>query len=235
MQDIFNVINSINIPQVSQGGGGSSGGGKTQTGSIGSYTPPVVSQGQQPSVPSEVKPVFKDVPENHWAHNYIKKLSDSGVVNGTSDNNFMPDANVTRAEYVKMLVEAFSVSKSSNVVFDDVSSTEWYAPYIAGAFDAGLVNGDGKKFKPNDYITRQDAAVIAYRFAKYFDYKFDIKETTFIDNNTIADYAVESIKALASSKIINGMPDGSFSPIGNATRAQAAKMICEILEIGGVR
>ena len=55
-------------------------------------------------------------------------------------------------------------------------------------------------------------------------------QITFTDENLIADYSKEAVRALASNKIINGRNDGSFDPQGYATRAEAAKMLYGVLE-----
>lgn len=230
MSQLISDINNVDITVNSQGGASSSpSGGKTQTGSIGGAAP-----SQKPSEPATPQTTYIDVPQNHWAYSYIEYLSNKGIVNG-NNSMFNPSSNVTRAEFVKMLVEAFAVSKSESTPFNDVDASAWYAPYVGGAFSTGLVMGDGQSFRPNEQITRQDAAVMIYRFAKYFNIEFSLTDNSFADGNVISDYAIESVNALAGASIINGLPDGTFAPQNSATRAEAAKMIYGIIIKGGVR
>lgn len=228
MQALLNAIDNVNISKPSYGGGSSGSGGKTQTGSIGGYV-----SAPTPALPDGPNNIYNDVSSEHWAFKYINSLSKKGIINGFDGNMFMPEANVTRAEFVKILVEAFSVAKSQNTPFTDVNSSDWFAPYIAGAYDIGLVIGDGQNFRPNEQITRQDAAVMIYRFATHYDYKFEAIDNSFTDKSAISGYATDAVNALVSASVINGMPDGSFAPESYATRAEAAKMIFEILEKGG--
>lgn len=209
---------------------GSYQGGSTKSGTVGSA--PV---SQTTIKPVTQQTVYNDVSSEHWAYNYINTLSQKNIVNGYDDNKFMPELNVTRAEFVKMLVETFNVPMQGSEPFADVNESDWFSKYLCGAYSAGLVLGDGEKFNPDNAITRQDAAVMIYRFAKYYGVSFETGNSIFVDNSAIADYAREAINALNTSNIINGMPDGTFAPVNNTTRAEAVKMIFSAMEKGGIR
>ena len=81
-----------------------------------------------------------------------------------NDTSFEPTRNVTRAEYVKMLVRALSCryqKEGTNTPFEDVDESMWYAEYINFATNHGWINGyqDGT-FRPDAPITRAEAAKI---------------------------------------------------------------------------
>ncbi len=228
LTELIGAIDSVDLTQGASGTGATTG--ATQTGTIGGSA----------AVPKPVTPVapqsiYNDVSVDYWAYNYIKALSDKGIVNGYDGNNFMPELHVTRAEFVKMLAEGFDILAGSGEPFADVSETDWFYKYVSGAYVAGLVLGDGENFKPNEYITRQDAAVMIHRFAKFYGVSFEIGTNSFADVMDISDYAVESVNALTSASVINGMPDGRFAPLNNTTRAEAVKMIFGALEKGGIK
>ncbi len=187
-----------------------------------------------PSNKTETTPkyVYTDVSDSHWAFNSILYLSQKGIVNGY-EGSFYPDKFVTRAEFVKMLCTAFSLEAATGDLFEDVSENDWFAPYVSAAKEAALVSGDGKYFNPNSQITRQDAAVMVYRFANYSGINLSGKGTDFADDTEISDYAKEAVYAMNFSGIINGMGNGIFAPRNTATRAQAAQMIFKMLEKGG--
>lgn len=182
--------------------------------------------------PQMPKYIFRDVADSHWAFNAILHLTEKKIINGY-DGSFKPENNVTRAEFVKILCAAFGIETKDTLSFEDVEKDSWYAPYIAGAFSTGLINGDGDKFNPNENISRQDAAVMVYRFAKHKEYEFMGVGSVFNDDNLISDYAKEAVYALNSNGIINGIGNGYFEPMGNATRAQAAQIIYNMLTKGG--
>jgi len=197
----------------------------TITGSVTAPLPPVVEP--QPSTPS-----FSDTSASHWAFGYIEKMADAGVLNGY-DGNFRPDDNITRAEFVKVLCTAFDIKAEGNVDFNDVSADSWYAPYVNVLAAAGIAKGDNGNFRPDDQISRQDAAVLLQRVLAYTGIGLENGELSFTDANDMSDYAKDAIASLAKAGIINGMEDGSYAPVANITRAQVAKLICVAIELGG--
>jgi len=175
-----------------------------------------------------VRKVFSDVPESHWAFDAVNYLRWNNIVNGDTNNSFNPEKNVSRAELVKMLVCAFNV-KGSTCDFADVNSGDWFYGYVAAAFTKGLINGDGSNFRPNEDITRQDAAVIIFRFAENSGKKYTGGDLTFEDADSISEYAKNAVAALSSDGTINGIDGKRFAPQERLTRAQCAKMIYGII------
>ena len=59
------------------------------------------------SFANNVEPsMFPDVPDSHWAKNYINAMKGYGIVVGDEQGNFNPEADVTNEEIIKMLVTA---------------------------------------------------------------------------------------------------------------------------------
>ena len=119
--------------------------------------------------------------------------------------------------------------------FSDCPVKHWSSPYISSAFKFGFVKGiSDSEFGLGRNITRQDMAVMLCRAAEYAGYKFErFSNISFADESIISDYALDSIKTLSEAGIINGMNDNNFAPFESATRAQAAKMIYEVIVKGG--
>lgn len=169
---------------------------------------------------------FSDI-NGHWAEESIKRLSVQGLVNGFEDGTFHPDDTVTRAQFVKMIISALGNDMEEVVeqTFSDVSTEAWYAPYVEMAYKYGIIAGDGVYFYPDNNITRQEMAVMTAR-------AFGIEsgsDITFNDGDSIADWAVESVKAISGAGIMGGYEDNTFRPEDNTTRAQAAAVIDRIL------
>ena len=175
---------------------------------------------------------FTDVAADRWSYSYIKKMYDAGAVSGTSATTFSPDANVTRAQFVTMLagLAKADVSKYPATPFRDVPESAWYAPYVNWALANGIVSGtSATTFSPDAGITRQDLAVMLYRYTQR--YSIALQQQTvapFTDEGSIADYALPAVQALHRAGAISGMPDGSFRPYSNATREQACVMLCAL-------
>ena len=129
-----------------------------------------------------------------------------------------------------MVCGAFlSGTKTYQNNFADVSAGDWFAPYVASAFDAGVVNGISQtEFGASLNITRQDMAVMIFKASKLAAGEL---KTDFADFDEISDYAKEAVKAMNSLGIINGRGNGAFCPKENATRAEAAQMIYKALKV----
>lgn len=213
------------------GTGGTSGSSSKITG-IGvvtqpSATPvPTVAPTQAP-----VKQEFTDLGSVEWAKEAINALSERSVVNGKTATEFAPNDDITRAEFAKILINAFGLVTPNSTVTalsDVTDSSAWYYEAIASAYNKGIITGysDGS-FGINDKVTREDMAVMVYRAAQYAKVNINVMkpETNFADANEISDYAVEAVNALQRAGVINGVSDTEFAPKATATRAQAAKMV----------
>ncbi len=174
---------------------------------------------------------FKDVPKTHWAYSDIHYLKSIGVIDGIDAENFAPEAEITREQFLKLIVAAFNVKmQASGKKFDDVDSSAWYAPYVAAGVENGIITGTSETtFGTGLAITRQDACTIIAR-ALGFDVEPD-GDISFTDAEEIAPYAKSSVAALSGYAIINGFEDGSFGPAKVCTRSQAAKIIATAIGI----
>lgn len=222
----YAASNRLVVSSPSGGGGGSA----VSTISVGAGT-------QTQSSVAEPIPldIFNDIDSVEWAKDAIITLAEKKVISGKGNNMFCPNDNITREEFVKMIADAFLKSESVDmpVVFIDVAKDKWSYPYIAKAFGAGLVSGyTDTWFGATDNITRQDMAVVLYRAAVISEKSFlESEEKTFADKDNIAEYALEATTKLYNSGIISGISDNEFGGTLFATRAQAAKMIYELLKM----
>lgn len=207
------------------GSGGGGGGGTSGSKSNTSYSPGKLT----PAENTETKLAFDDIKDVSWAHNAINYLYEKGIVNGRDKNKFEPMGNVTRAEFIKMTVSAyFPVLKADGEIFSDVKTEDWFSDYVYTAYKNGLVVGNDGKFNPYDNITREDMAVILYRLIAKNN---TAASKSFADNDEISAYALDAVYALCEMGVIKGIGDNMFAPKQNATRAQAAQMIYNILKL----
>ena len=169
---------------------------------------------------------FIDLTTYEWAYPSISRLFEAGIVNGISDNQFAPSREVKREEFVKMVVAAMGLDIGSGSVFDDVDDSQWYAPYVYSAYNAGIINGvSNNNFGVSTNIRRQDMAVIIYKAIVLNGYMNKESDLKFGDSDDISDYAKESVEQLVALGIISGMDNNRFAPMEVATRAQAAVII----------
>lgn len=159
-----------------------------------------------------------------------------GYMTGNGKGIVRPGANVTRAEFAKMLVIAAGIYDSSvdygTSSFSDFdAATSWAIPYVACAEKAGIINGyetaTGTVFKPSAAITREEAAKM---IAKAFEVITTEGATTdkVTDFASVGDWAKEFVAALCENGTINGYEseDGYvFKAKSPIRRCEAAKMI----------
>lgn len=185
-----------------------------------------------------VVPVFKDLGKvEAWAGEAIEELAGKGIISGLSSTTFAPLKEVTRAEFLTMLVRAFQLAdETASVTFSDVNASDWYYAYVAAAVKAGLAQGVGEgKFDPNRPITREEMAIMAANALKIVNKDATVSDIDgaldkFADKGLMALYAKEAIALLTQQGVINGMTDGTYAPKGIANRAQAAVIISKLLK-----
>ncbi len=171
----------------------------------------------------------------HWAKNVITDLYNAGYVNGMGDGTYAPDAQVTRAQFIKMATELYDEELPEyNLAYDDIKGDEWFAPYIALADFRALIHDAMKiddKILPDQPITREEAAVIAANVAQSKNAEKDSAKVVFTDENAISMWALEGVLDAVGYGLIKGYDTGDFKPAGNITRAEAAQILLRMIEI----
>ena len=218
--------------------GGSTGGGGTPSVPRPSTTPtptPTPTDEPGPTTPPAEWTKFEDLddPNLSWATTPIYALVEEGVLSKAT--YFRPNDNVTREEFIKMLVECFDIYNPNAVCdFTDADPNAWYYPYVASAYQMGILMGnDDGTFGQGQNITRQDMATMCFRSASNMRRVLTPMHSPekFADDADIADYAKEAVGIMQQRGIINGMGDGRFAPRDYATRAQSAKIIHGMMEL----
>ncbi|WP_337927444.1 Ig-like domain-containing protein [Anaerotignum lactatifermentans] len=158
--------------------------------------------------------------QGHWAQNTISKWVDKGDISGYPDGTFRPNNMITRAEFVVLVNNAMGYTKSGYAYFSDVPSHYWGKNAIQTGVAAGYISGDGNGiFRPNDPVTRQEAAAMISRI-------LDLKQNEsrayrYTDSYAISNWAKGVVGAVSEAGIMAGYPDGSFGPNRVLTRAEA--------------
>ncbi|MDQ6420689.1 S-layer homology domain-containing protein [Paenibacillus sp. LHD-117] len=166
-----------------------------------------------------------------WAGRAIEVIAAKGAINGKAEGVFDPSANVTRAEFAKMLVHALDLDNiNAKESFTDVKAGDWFAPYVAAASQAGIINGrSAKTFDPYASITRAEMATMVARALKAVHGTADVANVNaalegFSDAGAISESLKQGVAFAANHEIVVGN-NGQFAPNASATRAQAAVII----------
>lgn len=112
---------------------------------------------------------FSDVFDTHIYAKEIQFLKDELIVNGYPDGSYMPEGTVTRAEFIKIILEsAMGTGYASKIrnncqesYFTDITYNQWFFSYVCFAKRNKMIDGysDGT-FRPNNNITFAEAAKI---------------------------------------------------------------------------
>ncbi len=181
----------------------------------------------------------------HWAGGSTILLQAMDIVAGFDDDTFRPNQEVTRSEFVKLLVEACELPGTSDtsMPFDDVQK-HWARWYVQRAIAGGLISPEdyGTSFKPDEVISREEMAQIlvkasdAYREA-HPEIRFaePLEDRDFTDADQIQARYQEAAVESARRGLIKGYPDGSFGPKNGLTRGEAVTVIARMMEVSGDR
>ncbi len=172
---------------------------------------------------------FTDV-KGKWFEMYVVKAINYGIVSGYDESNlFKPNNPVTRAEFCMMVNNAFELTEKTDIGFSDVESGKWYHEPIAIGINTGYILGyDDNTFKPNNNISRQEAAVIGERLLPY-DTKV-AKLEKYSDYGKVADWSYSAVQRIVERGYLGAYDDGKLHPADSLTRAQAVKIICDIVD-----
>lgn len=211
---------------------------------------------------AKTHPVFKDVLESDWYYDAVCYVYDNRLFKGTSDDTYSPDLVMTRAMFVTVLhrldgdgpetpaagsqsaaqgqgsggginngPDAGGVSQ-----YTDVPAGWWYTEAVLWATVNGMITGyDDKTFGPDDALTREQMAVIIYRYAAYKGLNTASGGGSldmFPDRGDASEYALPAMRWVVAHGVINGS-DGKLIPRSSATRAQVAQIFWNFCQISG--
>ena len=178
-------------------------------------------------------PAFTDT-KGIAAQQAIETLAAYGVLNGMTKTTFEPAANLTRAQFAKIVVGALNLTPEYRGTFKDVVQSAWYAPYVDTAAAYGIVNGVGDgKFNPDGAITVQEAAAMTARAASLcgMDPVVEHPDTVlraYTDASRVSSWAKPSMAYCAASGLW-AQGASALTPTRQITRGEIAQMLCGLL------
>ena len=202
---------------------------------------------------------FPDV-DGHWAQAEIEQAVAAGWVDGYEDDTFRPERAVTRAEFVKMLLDAIRLTpgcetvnwmKENATTRDSFGWPTSYQPSLndmndhwlttQGWTEAALYSGlvvpsdyNNGNFQPQKPIARYEIALMVTRaLGQVYGAKAaeDLNiDLPFTDSDTTLSWMKGYIRAASEAGVVKGYPDGSFQPNEASTRAEAVVMVQRMLD-----
>ena len=182
------------------------------------------------SAQSEWRNPYTDVASGAWYYDAVRYASENGLMGGYGNGLFGPNDNLSRAQFAQILFNREGRPVVNYLLqYGDVAGGAWYTEAVRWATSRGVVGGYGNgMFGPNDNITREQLAVMLWRYAG--SPAATHKELHFNDTDEISGYALEALRWAVENGIISGYGDGRLGPQGLATRAQVAQMLKNYLK-----
>ena len=194
------------------------------------------------TIPASAATTFTDVPSNYWGYSYITEAASKGLVSGTGNGQYQPEAALTQTQFVTMVCNMFY----STAVANQGTSSQWWLPYMNVARGAGLLTNTtiAQQYSANGWnasvdrttITRYDMAQILANVATAQSWEAPDSLTLMYARLLIEDW--DSIpsqyrNAVASSYargFLTGDENRNFNGEASTTRAQAAVVLCALDE-----
>lgn len=176
---------------------------------------------------------FTDLPEDHWAIEYITDLTEKKVVNGYPDGTFNPEGTISRGEFLKLVIAA-SMPKDVPIGLAPKAIDHWAGQHLHVAITYGVVSPSDITLENIDLpITRREmAAMITKADLNMRGISKNTEQSlTFTDFSQFNTSEREFLTHSISQGYLNGYPDGSFGPDNEMTRAEAATVVYRFTNI----
>ena len=176
---------------------------------------------------------FTDVASGAWYYDAVSFVYKRGLMSGTGDNLFSPNVTTSRGMIVTILYRLDGSPSASSAGFTDVTSGPWYTDAVNWAAANDIVAGYGNGlFGPNDTVTREQMAVILYRYAQYKGYDTSASNSLngYTDVGGVSSWALTAMQWANAEGLINGTSSTTLSPTSGATRAEVAQILMRFCE-----
>ena len=181
---------------------------------------------------------FTDVAEGDWYYDAVAYAWENDLMTGTSATLFAPNVTTTRAMLATLLYRLEGSPDLSNEIlgypYADVDADSWYGDAVYWARLNGVVTGiTAETFDPNGNITREQMAVMLYRYADYKGYDVTqggMAAREYEDYGTVSSWAQAAVDWAVNAGLISGTSATTLTPQGSATRAEIATILMRFVE-----
>lgn len=184
----------------------------------------------------EWKNSFIDIEECEWFFKDIKCVNESNLMSGVTENEFKPMSALTRGMLVSVIYRAAGAPEvNKSTPFADVLADSYYQDAVIWARQNGIISGINKsEFALEQNVTREQIALIMFRYAKYMGYDVSVGASTnilsYTDFEEISEYAIEAMQYAVGSSIMKGKTEATLNPKDFAARAEIAALLNRFIE-----
>ena len=185
---------------------------------------------------------YSDLHNQDWYNDDVYYLSTKGVIKGYSDGEFKPNKSINRAEFTKLIIKTLEANGYIDSTYDysismedsitDIEEYSWYEQPVGKARKAGIISGyKDKTFRPEANISRAEAAQVIANIIKIYRLKSTLPKPPNFRDVKSTDWYFNAINTVSSNRIMTGKNEQVFAPNKNLTRAEAAKIIRNLLRM----
>lgn len=179
-------------------------------------------------------PGYSDVQPGDWFYEDVAYVSRMGLMDGVGGGRFAPGDSTSRAMLVTILWRMEGCpAGTGGADFADVEQNSWYTEAVRWAAGSGIVQGYSRQsFGPNDPLSREQLALILYRYAAQKGYETADRGqlSRFTDAGQVSPWAAEALSWANARGLVSGTPENRLLPQGGATRSQTAAILHRFLE-----
>ena len=168
---------------------------------------------------------FSNADPAAWYHDGVHYCVENGLMDGYGGGLLGPDRDLSRAEFVQMLHNLEGKPVVNYLMgFEDIHGGAWYTEAVRWAASQRIAGGyGGGRFGPKDVISREELAVMLWRYAGCP--AATDKELSFADVDKAGGWTLEALRWAVGQGILRGKEGGMLDPKGMTTRAEAAAML----------
>lgn len=174
---------------------------------------------------------YKDL-KSHWAKETIEKVASQQMISGYKDGTIRPNSTITRAEFMKILVNYFASDENPQGEGFTDTKGHWAENDLKIAKNKGWIQGYDGKAAPNSEITREEMVTILMRLSEETISNTETNLNDFSDYSNVSNWSKDSIEKAIKEGILQGH-NNKIKPKSNATRAEAISIIYRFLDNRG--
>jgi hypothetical protein len=177
--------------------------------------------------------IYTDVKESDWFYSYVEYVCSKGLFNGMTEGMFSPSMPMTRSMLSTVLWRlAGNPAPEGENSFTDIKA-DWYKDAVLWVSESGIVSGyGGGIFGPDDNITREQMAVMLYRYSLYKGYGIEARADLgpYADSGDISSWAIDAMSWANAEGLITGRTGAELAPKDKASRAEIATILYRFME-----
>ncbi len=170
--------------------------------------------------------VYSDVSANAWYAVAVDEVSHRGIMKGTSDLTFSPNASMSRGMLATTLNRlAGEPHSTAGLFFQDIEAGTWYIDSVIWCAENNyMVGTDSTHFSPDLPLTREQLATVLWRYAGKPPASSSVT-ASFTDNASVSYWARGGVSWCVYAGLLNGKPNNLLDPQGTVTRAEMAQVL----------